>query len=117
MSSLLSKLTVDTFVFDPRPDYPFLLASKRYRPKSNNAISKGLTLVFAHGTGYHKEHWEATIEDLWSAVEQTKGVEIREFWSIDCPNHGDSAVLNEKTLQWGYQDICESHNQYLTLHA
>ena len=32
-------------------------------------------------------------------------VQIREV-SIDAPNHGDAAVLNEYTLQWGYHPIC-----------
>lgn len=37
------------------------------------------------------------------------GVKVREAWSIECPNHGDAAVLNEDALTWGYLPTCESH--------
>lgn len=105
--------SVDSFVFDPRPEYPFLVSSKCYRPKQAAKSENGLTLVLAHGTGFHKEQWEATIEELCGVVALNSGVAIREFWAIDSPNHGDSAVLNEKVLRWGYHERCEC---IMTLH-
>ena len=45
-------------------------------------------------------------EDLYTLVRNHGGLRIREVWSIDAPNHGDAAVLNEKDLQWGYEPIC-----------
>ena len=88
-------------MFDPRPNYPLLITANRY-PFSENP--GGLTLVFAHGTGFHKEQWEPTIEDL-KKLDDT-GI-IREVWSIEAPNHGDSAILNEEVLRLGYTPICE----------
>jgi hydroxymethylglutaryl-CoA lyase len=94
-----------TFVFDPRPNYPLLITANRY-PFSED--SEGLTLVFAHGTGFHKEQWEPTIEDLKKLLEDDRAVtKIREVWSIEAPNHGDSAILNEEVLRLGYTPICE----------
>ncbi|KAJ2914575.1 hypothetical protein MD484_g5853, partial [Candolleomyces efflorescens] len=90
---------METFVFDPRPSYPLLITANRY-PFSENP--GGLTLVFAHGTGFHKEQWEPTIEDL-KKLDDT-GI-IREVWSIEAPNHGDSAILNEEVLRLGYTPI------------
>lgn len=100
---------VDEFVFDPRPNYPLLVTTKRYRTRNDSTIHdpNALTLILAHGTGFHKEQWEPTISDLWNIVSGREGVAIREVWSIDCPNHGEAAVLNETTLQWGYEGVCE----------
>ena len=120
---------IHNFIFDPRPHYPLLITAKRYRPlkrvvfrttdTSHGANNDPLTLVFAHGAGFHKEQYEATIEDLWgyvvagSSVERKGEVEggnmreIREIWSLDCPNHGDAAILNEHTVMYGYDSHCE----------
>jgi pimeloyl-ACP methyl ester carboxylesterase len=119
---------VDEFVFDPRPNYPLVLTAKRYRLKKdhgegvdvNDLNPDASTLIFAHGTGFHKEQWEPTIQDLWSGLllssssrregdgsRQSSSFAIREAWSLDCPNHGEAAVLNEETLQWGYEQVCE----------
>ncbi|KAF9068274.1 Alpha/beta hydrolase fold-1 [Rhodocollybia butyracea] len=96
-SSLLS----ESYTWDPRPYYPLVSAIKRYWKPS---WKDGLTLVFTHGTGFGKEHWEPTIDDLVDIIEQQSSkIKIREIWSIDAPNHGDSAILNEEKLQWGYE--------------
>lgn len=103
-------LDTESFTFDPRPQYPFLITAKRYRLRTANydvtPSSDAFTLIFAHGTGFHKEQWEPTLSDLWDHVGRQSGVTIREAWSVDCPNHGDAAVLNEKTLLWGYDQRC-----------
>lgn len=94
-----------SYVFDPRPNYPFLITAKRYwRPESPfTNSSDALTLIFAHGTGFHKEQWEPTMDDLWTILGDNKSfVAVREMWSIDAPNHGDAAILNEFTLKQGY---------------
>jgi len=101
-------LQVDEFVFDPRPNYPLLVTAKRYR-HANGSTSEdpnALTLILAHGTGFHKEQWEPTVDDLWHIISRCGGgAAIREVWSIDCPNHGEAAVLNDTTLQWGYEGV------------
>ncbi|KAI0795586.1 Alpha/beta hydrolase fold-1 [Abortiporus biennis] len=93
----------ESFTFDPRPSYPLVTTAKRYthplfQPNSKDAF----TLLFTHGSGFHKEHWEPTLQDLVSNLGQIK---VKEVWSIDCPNHGDAAILNENVLGWGYDAV------------
>jgi hypothetical protein len=98
----MSKLSCRSYVFDPQPNYPLLSTVKRYHHPSFCHLndSTAVTLVFAHGNGFHKEHWEPTIEELYDLPELRSGkVKIREAWSIDAPNQGDAAVLNETALQ------------------
>lgn len=106
----MSTLSSQEYVFDPRPHYPLLVTAKRYWDPESAYLddTSAYTLVFLHGVGFHKENWEPTIDDLYTLSKGGKGEEklrIRELWSIDCPNHGDAAVLNEKTLLYGYGDI------------
>lgn len=68
-----------------------------------------------------KEHWEPTLEELYELFAQSPNgrsnlkdgkVMIREAWSIEAANHGDSAVLNEQTLLWGYTPVCKCRRTY-----
>lgn len=105
-------MKTESFLFDPRPQYPLVLTAKRYQSDTSNS-EDGTTLIFAHGTGFHKEHWEPTIEHLFDKERTKGGFKIREAWSLECPNHGDSAVLNEKALLSGcYDELCESASIY-----
>ena len=86
--------------------YPFFITAKRYwipAFESNNNDPTAITLIFLHATSFHKETWEPTIERVFrlalSRDSRLHNVKIREAWAIDCPNHGESALLNEKTLQ------------------
>ncbi|EPS99563.1 hypothetical protein FOMPIDRAFT_1030883 [Fomitopsis schrenkii] len=79
------------------------MAAKRYLPSDSSP--EGVTLLLAHGAGFHKEHWEPLLERL-CAVQSTKEPtgRIREAWAFDWQGHGDSAVLNEAALKrrgWG----------------
>jgi len=103
--------TSDFYTFDPRPRYPLVSTVKRYNCQglySDDDDNKdAVTLTLAHGTGFHKESWEPTLEELNDILRSqsslsTGGVKIRDVWSIDCPNHGDAAVINEDVLGWGY---------------
>lgn len=108
-------LSIEEFVFDPRPNYPFVITAKRYRASNNPSqyscsfdkfSDDGITLILTHCIGGHKELWEPTLDHLWSLLSENGGPRVREAWAIDWPNHGEAAVLNEKTLQWGYDHIC-----------
>lgn len=102
-------LASQSYVFDPRPNFPLLLTAKRYWSPTSRHLNDpdAFTLIFAHGTGFHKEHYEPTIQDLYGLIPDSGSPKIREAWSIDCPNHGDAAILNEETLRWGgYEPIC-----------
>ncbi|KAJ7216362.1 Alpha/beta hydrolase family-domain-containing protein [Mycena pura] len=101
----MTSLASESYVFDPRPNFPLLLTAKRYWHPASPHLNdpSAFTLIFAHATGFHKEQYEPTIEDLYRLI-PPGGPNIREAWSIDCPNHGDAAVLNEETLRWGYDE-------------
>ncbi|EGN92167.1 hypothetical protein SERLA73DRAFT_191507 [Serpula lacrymans var. lacrymans S7.3] len=107
------------YTFDPRPNYPFLITAKRYwvdGPAVNDATAS--TLILAHAVGFSKEHWEPTLEYLFEHLGHgNHRNKIREVWSIDAPNHGDAAVLNEETLQWGYQPIFRWDEYGRSIHA
>ncbi|KAF9037746.1 Alpha/beta hydrolase fold-1 [Panaeolus papilionaceus] len=97
-----------TFVFDPRPTYPYVVAVKRYWIEDSPYLNDkdALTLIFAHGTGFHKELWEPVIDDLYTASARGGGhVKIREIWTIDCPNHGESTRLNAEALNVGPNQV------------
>jgi pimeloyl-ACP methyl ester carboxylesterase len=93
-------------MFDPRPDYPLLITAKRYwRPPESSLSLDPLTIIFAHGNGFHKKKWEPTIDELYVLLDKAGIDKIRDVWSIDIPNHGDAAILNEQTLVV-HQPVC-----------
>lgn len=107
---MMATVTTESYAFDPRPNYPLFVTAKRYWKPSSPHVNdpEALTLIFTHGTGFHKEHWEPTIDDLYSLIgdDRPDFPKVREMWSIDAPNHGDAGILNEKTLQLDYQSVC-----------
>jgi len=113
--SVMPSLQSQSYVFDARPRYPLLVSVKRYWvPGFESTDADAATLILAHATSFHKEIWEPFLEDLYGLVAvASRGnaalPKIRDVWAIDCPNHGDSAILNEETLLSGYTPICEFH--------
>lgn len=104
------KLFSKPYVLDPDSLYPFFVTAKRYsfteassrhesasNPKNDR---QPLTLVFLHSTSFHKEAWEPTLEDLFHLLSENglEGSEV-EAWAVECPNHGCSALLNERMLR------------------
>ncbi|KZV93760.1 hypothetical protein EXIGLDRAFT_34964 [Exidia glandulosa HHB12029] len=83
----------------PRNELPWL-AANRYVPVG--AARDGVTLIFTHGNGMHKETWEPTLRHLLEL-----GAPIAEAWSLDCANQGDSALVNAGVLPEIY-DVAES---------
>ncbi|OSC98503.1 alpha/beta-hydrolase [Trametes coccinea BRFM310] len=74
------------------------LAAKRYIPEYGH--TDGVTLLFFHCAGSHKEVWEPTIEYLFSAASsKLSAFSMREAWSFDMQNHGEGAVLNDAALE------------------
>ncbi|KAI0089547.1 Alpha/beta hydrolase fold-1 [Irpex rosettiformis] len=117
----MAPLEFETYTLDPRPHYPFLITAKRYwNPSHYHDDDDALTVILAHATGYHKEHWEPTIEDFYDVLAEAGSnnpVKIREFWAIDAPNHGDAAVLNEELLTWGHTPIFDWQEYARSIHA
>ncbi|KAL0946266.1 hypothetical protein HGRIS_012521 [Hohenbuehelia grisea] len=104
----MPSLESQSYRFDPQPDYPFSLAVKRLWDPTSPFLDDpdAYSLLFVHGTGFHKEQWEPIIEDLYDqAGRDGSPVKLREAWTIDTPNHGDSAVWNEHVLQQGYESV------------
>lgn len=97
-----------SYVFDPRPHYPLVSTVKRYWCLNSPYLTDpdAFTLILLHGTNFHKEIWEPTIEDLFSGTTKANAPKVRDVWALDAPNHGDAALLNEQTLKWGYE-TCE----------
>ncbi|KAI1789393.1 Alpha/beta hydrolase family-domain-containing protein [Ganoderma leucocontextum] len=84
------------------PDSGLSVSANRYSSAEDVQSDTGVTLVFAHCSSAHKEQWEPTISRLFdlSAASNTLLPQwrIREAWSLDAQNHGDSAVINQHAL-------------------
>ncbi|KAJ7759148.1 alpha/beta-hydrolase [Mycena metata] len=87
-----------------------VLTFKRYKLPDNSGKrwsgSTPVALVFAHCVGTHKETWVPVIEQLYQFQScATSRVTISEAWSMDSPNHGEAAAINDKTLLGRTQGI------------
>ncbi|KAL0577551.1 hypothetical protein V5O48_004449 [Marasmius crinis-equi] len=100
-----SNLICDAFVLDGHsfPDDPKLnlkVTANRYRWGTRADRVEGVTVLFFHAIGCHKEQWEPIITRLFyhshSTISQTS---IREVWAFDRENHGDAAILNRGALE------------------
>ncbi|KAF8075722.1 Alpha/beta hydrolase fold-1 [Lyophyllum atratum] len=86
---------------------PLVCTIKRYTRTSGNGPSPNepsAILLLGHGTGFPKETWEPTIEDLFALDDSQAtttidgALRVREAWALDCQNHGEAAVVNAETL-------------------
>ncbi|KAF8816217.1 hypothetical protein BYT27DRAFT_7238055 [Phlegmacium glaucopus] len=76
------------------------MTGKRYTTSFSQNEVNGLTLLFTHCIGSHKEQWEPVIESLFTLQQKVdKAHRIREAWSFDWQNHGDAAVHNRELLK------------------
>ncbi|KAG2364218.1 Alpha/beta hydrolase fold-1 [Suillus spraguei] len=94
------QLRSELFVFDTPPlrGLPGLkMSAKRYYTPFSD--SQGLTLLFAHGIGAHKEQWEPMLRYLFSHQNLLQPDRVREAWCFDWLNHGDAAVINKAALE------------------
>ncbi|KAG8891143.1 hypothetical protein FRB99_003828 [Tulasnella sp. 403] len=103
-------LQIDAFVLEPSPDYPYFVSAKRYAPRGRMARHHpdNITLILTHALSLHKETWQPVLEFLFAS-----NTSITEAWSIDAPNHGEAAVLNDRLLS----DFSVSCTLSLVLHA
>ncbi|KAI0337319.1 alpha/beta-hydrolase [Trametopsis cervina] len=95
----MDRLPYRSLTLPPDNDYPFyILASCYPHPnfKSPHRDHAPLTLILLHSTSFHKEALEPMLNDLFEFT--SSRTDIREAWIIECPNHGESAVLNQSTL-------------------
>ncbi|KZS87355.1 hypothetical protein SISNIDRAFT_303816 [Sistotremastrum niveocremeum HHB9708] len=105
------RLNSETLIVDDRPSYPYRVMGNRYIPAKKTTIppkssesEHHVSLVLLHATGMYKEVFEPVIEVLFAEYPSRKTdsgclVVIDEVWSIDCPNHGQSAALNRADIE------------------
>ncbi|RDB20315.1 Abhydrolase domain-containing protein mpaH [Hypsizygus marmoreus] len=95
----------------PRNGYPLFTTAKRYwlpELEVHASDPEALTLILLHGTSFHKETWEPSLEHLLKlSIQPGSFVKIREAWALDCPNHGEAGHLNEPML-----NLPEYRNNY-----
>jgi hypothetical protein len=99
---LPSRIHKDDVEYPPDGNYPLYVTARRYRVAGCKPDEDALTLVLLHSTSFHKETWEPTLERIFDRLNSAQGrietPKIAEVWSIEAPNHGRSAVLNEQSL-------------------
>jgi hypothetical protein len=97
-----SRILKDDVEYPPDRNYPLYITASRYRMAGYEPEQDALTLVLLHSTSFHKETWEPTLERIFhlldSAQRHMDTPSIAEVWAIEAPNHGKSAVLNERAL-------------------
>lgn len=107
-------LSSESHTFDWNPDYPLLTTAKRYWLPDKES-REGYTLILTHGIGFTKEQWGPTLNALFTlSLRPGTSFRIREAWSIDCPNHGHAAILNDDLLVRGaYSTYVFSWEEYI----
>ena len=110
----MTGIRVERFVLPPDTTYPLFVTANRYwqdrasaggntsKSKSEASHDSEVTLIVLHSTSFHKETWEPCLEsllNLGTSADGKKPPNIREAWSIECPNHGESAVLNAQVFE------------------
>ncbi|KAI9460409.1 Alpha/beta hydrolase fold-1 [Boletus coccyginus] len=95
------------FILEPDVDYPLHITAKQFWRadfEANWDDPGAFTLILLHSTSFHKETWEPTLQHLFDDIQQCRGcpvtLKIKCAWVIECPNHGESAVLNDRALQY-----------------
>ncbi|KAF7790759.1 hypothetical protein EIP86_001716 [Pleurotus ostreatoroseus] len=103
-------------IVPPQRGYPFYVTAKRYRFNGcEPQHPEALTLLLLHSTSFHKEIYEPTFDELALCLIRSAAVgapKIKEAWVVECPNHGESAILNQELLkQPMYEDYfsCETY--------
>ncbi|TBU25228.1 alpha/beta-hydrolase [Dichomitus squalens] len=80
----------------PTLDHDLLFVGKCYIPEKVNP--DGVTLLFFHAAGSHKETFEPIIGDLFALKSPDDSPIVREAWSFDMQSHGEAGAFNNKRL-------------------
>ncbi|KAJ6590071.1 hypothetical protein DFH09DRAFT_1140820 [Mycena vulgaris] len=107
------------FTLEPSGTYPFHVEAVQYIPE--HSFDNGFTLVFLHAMNLHKETFEPMLLHL---LKPTPGIRIRDVWCIESPNHGASALVNQKILStpkydghWTAAEFARAVHLFLTSKA
>lgn len=94
------------FILEPGIDYPLYVTAKQFwlaELEENWDDPDAFTLILLHSTSFHKETWEPTLQHLFDGIQMRRNrpttPKIKCAWVIECPNHGESACLNDCALQ------------------
>jgi len=91
------------FILEPDMDYPLHITAKQFwraELEANWDDPDAFTLILLHSTSFHKETWEPTLQHLFDECQSCPTTpKIKCAWVIECPNHGESAALNDRALQ------------------
>ncbi|KIM52365.1 hypothetical protein SCLCIDRAFT_141294 [Scleroderma citrinum Foug A] len=123
------------FVLQPNSDYLLHVTAKQYWLPEFEAHWGDIdaqTLILLHSTSFHKEIWEPTIQSMFEVLVSCPSafkngdtgnnpLKIKCAWAIECPNHGQSAVLNDTALQqfpyfrnFGCEKYAEAVHHFMT---
>ncbi|KAF8998966.1 Alpha/Beta hydrolase protein [Cyathus striatus] len=97
-----ASLIIEKCHLEPSTSYPFYVLATRYSTSGSLNITErdGYTLIMTHGIGAHKETWEVTIRHFLSICNTGRSpYRVKELYSIENPNHGESALLNADIIQ------------------
>ncbi|RPD64180.1 alpha/beta-hydrolase [Lentinus tigrinus ALCF2SS1-7] len=94
----------------PLEDSALTLSLTRLRPRNpprGQTSGERFSLLFTHGTSFHKETWIPSVENLFELQAQSVGTAatVVEAWLMDVQNHGRAAVLNENKLLTNLEGI------------
>ncbi|KAF9036371.1 alpha/beta-hydrolase [Panaeolus papilionaceus] len=95
MSANTFRINKTLYTLPPSSNYPFYVLVTHYETEQSASNTNGLTLVCMHALGMHKESWEVPIQSLLGVKQKA----IRDIFSIEMPNHGESSILNEAVIQ------------------
>ncbi|KAF8578941.1 hypothetical protein K439DRAFT_1620926 [Ramaria rubella] len=105
----LYPLMMASFILDYRMEgQPLQVVAKRFtypgRERTQcNSSSLDITLLMIAGIGCESELWLPAVKYLFKLQSQSKSkVNIRDVWTLDWPNAGDAAVINELFLKENY---------------
>ncbi|KAJ7064977.1 Alpha/beta hydrolase family-domain-containing protein [Mycena amicta] len=105
MPSLHSSLNVTPIVFDCPPtehDPPgrvLKMTAKWYWTDESLSNEEGVSMLFAHCIGSHKEQWEPVIQTVFANQRgKARQQRVRESWVFDWQNHGQGAVVNRDMI-------------------
>ena len=94
------------FILEPDIGYPLYITAKQFwraELEANWDNPDAFTLILLHSTSFHKETWEPTLQHFFDDIQERQSrpadPKIKCAWVIECPNHGESAALNDRALQ------------------
>ncbi|KAJ6604984.1 Alpha/beta hydrolase fold-1 [Mycena sp. CBHHK59/15] len=105
----------------PSPTYPFHILATKYDYAENRYRDSddAFTLILLHALGVHMETWEVTVARMFALCSSgASPVKIRDVFSIESPNHGQSSAINgseiaKRSIDWP-EEYAKAVQRFLT---